>query len=59
MVASAADLAAGDAMTPMQFFDPPPLRWTGSKWRLADWLISMFPPHELYEDGAGTPLPLW
>lgn len=35
-------------MPPMQFFDPPPLRWTGSKWQLADWLISMFPPHELY-----------
>lgn len=32
----------------MQFFDPPPLRWTGSKWQLADWLISYFPPHDLY-----------
>lgn len=35
-------------MKPMQFFDPPPLRWTGSKWQLANWLISQFPPHELY-----------
>lgn len=35
-------------MKPMQFFDPPPLRWTGSKWQLADWIISQFPPHHLY-----------
>lgn len=33
---------------PMQFFDPPPLRWTGSKWQLSEWIISHFPPHELY-----------
>lgn len=33
---------------PMQYLDPPPLRWTGSKWKLADWLISQFPAHELY-----------
>lgn len=32
----------------MQFFDPPPLRWTGSKWKLADWIIGQFPSHELY-----------
>lgn len=35
-------------MKPMQFFDPPPLRWTGSKWQLAEWIISQFPPHLLY-----------
>ncbi len=33
---------------PMTFFDPPPLRWTGSKWKLADWIIGQFPAHELY-----------
>lgn len=32
----------------MTFFDPPPLRWTGSKWQLADWIIGLLPPHELY-----------
>jgi len=32
----------------MEFFDAPPLRWTGSKWKMADWLISHFPPHKLY-----------
>lgn len=35
-------------MAKMDFFDPPPIRWTGSKWQLADWLISMFPPHICY-----------
>lgn len=35
-------------MKPVEFFDVPPLRWTGGKWKLADWLISHFPPHELY-----------
>lgn len=35
-------------MKPMTFFDPPPLRWTGSKWQLAEWIISQFPPHQLY-----------
>ena len=24
------------------------LRWPGSKWRLADWIISHMPPHEVY-----------
>lgn len=32
----------------MEFFDAPPLRWTGGKWKMADWIISQFPPHELY-----------
>lgn len=32
----------------MDYFDPPPLRWTGSKWKLADWIMRYFPPHELY-----------
>lgn len=26
----------------------PVLRWPGSKWRLADWIISHMPPHEVY-----------
>lgn len=26
----------------------PPLRYYGSKWRLAPWIISFFPPHRLY-----------
>ena len=26
----------------------PPLRYRGGKWRLAEWIISFFPPHELY-----------
>lgn len=32
----------------MNFFDPPPLRWTGSKWQLADWIIERMPPHDSY-----------
>lgn len=32
----------------MKFFDPPPLRYMGSKWQLADWIISQFPPHKSY-----------
>lgn len=35
-------------MTPMKFFDTPPLRYTGSKWQLAAWIISRFPAHECY-----------
>lgn len=35
-------------MTPASFFDVPALRYTGSKWKLADWVISQFPPHQLY-----------
>lgn len=31
----------------MDFFDPPPLRYTGSKWILADWIMGYFPPHTL------------
>jgi DNA adenine methylase len=26
----------------------PPVRYTGSKWRIAPWVISHFPPHKLY-----------
>jgi DNA adenine methylase len=26
----------------------PVLRWPGSKWRLADWIIQHFPPHDVY-----------
>lgn len=32
----------------MNFFDVPPLRYTGSKWQIADWIISAFPPHRCY-----------
>ncbi len=28
--------------------DTPPLRYLGSKWRLADWIIAQFPPHKVY-----------
>lgn len=24
------------------------LRWPGAKWRIADWIINMFPPHDVY-----------
>ena len=42
-------------MKPMKFFDPPPVRYLGSKWQLADWLVAQFPPHELYcEPFAGS-----
>lgn len=33
---------------PAKFFDVPTLRYTGAKWKLADWIISQFPPHQLY-----------
>jgi DNA adenine methylase len=32
----------------MKLTDPPPLRYTGGKWRLADWIISHFPAHDCY-----------
>lgn len=35
-------------MTPMEFFDPPLLKYYGGKWQLADWIISHFPPHKSY-----------
>lgn len=28
--------------------DAPPLRYHGGKWRLANWIINQFPPHECY-----------
>lgn len=31
-----------------KFFDVPLLRYTGAKWKLADWVISQFPPHDAY-----------
>lgn len=32
----------------MKFFDPPPVRYFGSKWQLADWIIESMPPHMSY-----------
>lgn len=32
----------------MKFFDPPPVRYFGSKWQLADWIIEQMPPHTSY-----------
>lgn len=32
----------------MDFFDPPPVRYMGSKWQLSEWVISKFPPHDRY-----------
>lgn len=32
----------------MQFFDPPPVRYFGSKWQLADWIVAQMPPHCSY-----------
>lgn len=31
-----------------QFFDTPPLHYTGGKWKVADWIIGQFPPHDIY-----------
>lgn len=31
----------------------PVLRWFGSKWRLAPWIISYFPPHRCYVEPFG------
>lgn len=33
---------------PLKFFDPPPVRYMGSKWQLADWIIELMPPHKIY-----------
>jgi DNA adenine methylase len=32
----------------MDFRDPPPLRYFGSKWQMADWIIAQMPPHLVY-----------
>ena len=31
----------------------PVLRWHGGKWRLAPWIISVFPPHRIYVEPFG------
>lgn len=31
----------------------PMVRWLGSKWRMAPWILSLFPPHELYVEPYG------
>lgn len=31
----------------------PPVRYYGGKWRIADWIISMFPPHTCYVEPFG------
>ena len=33
---------------PMNFFDPPPLRYMGAKWQLSKWVSEQFPPHKIY-----------
>jgi len=33
---------------PPGYFGVPLLRYTGAKWKLADWIIGQFPPHVLY-----------
>lgn len=33
---------------PPGYFGVPLLRYTGAKWKLADWVIAQFPPHDLY-----------
>lgn len=39
----------------LNFFDIPPVRWVGSKWKLAEWIIGLFPPHATYcEPYAGS-----
>lgn len=39
----------------VDFFDTPPVRWVGSKWKLAEWIIGQFPPHATYcEPFAGS-----
>lgn len=50
-------------MRPMQFFDPPLLKYFGSKWRMADFIIGHFPSHQLYIEpycgGAAVFLRKW
>lgn len=40
--------AAAPEGRPMEFFDPPLLKYYGGKWKLADWIINHFPPHKIY-----------
>jgi len=35
-------------MSRASYADTPPLRWTGGKWKIADWITSYMPPHDLY-----------
>jgi len=32
----------------MKFFDPPPVRYYGSKWQIAQWIVQFFPVHDCY-----------
>lgn len=36
------------SVKPLEFFDAPPLRYFGSKWQLADWVVAQMPPHKTY-----------
>lgn len=35
------------------FLSRPPLRYHGSKWRIAPWIIQHFPPHRVYVEAFG------
>jgi DNA adenine methylase len=37
-----------NSQRPAAFHDTPVLRYFGSKWKIADWIVEAFPRHELY-----------
>lgn len=37
----------------------PVLRWPGAKWRIAPWIVSMFPRHEVYCEEKVKGAKLW